>query len=204
MKHYDFTIDLEMEINELAHINMVNGAEKIRDSYEMDAELISERLSESQELMQAASENGFSEADVKEDPIKVLAEIYYDGYYDLIDYSDLMDVAKGEDDCWRLAEDALIDLAAPTLTKFFKDLHDFVEEKEIEIETYILEDDYFALRFDVEDELEEIIDEHVDELFNEYAGSLDGEVFYTFHEKHTDTVLCQLQLEYDFINRAMI
>lgn len=204
MKHYDFTIDLEMEINELAHINMVNGAEKIRDSYEMDAELISERLSESQELMQAASENGFSEADVKEDPIKVLAEIYYDGYYDLIDYSDLMDIAKGEDDCWRLAEDALIDLAAPTLTKFFKDLHDFVEEKEIEIETYILEDDYFALRFDVEDELEEIIDEYVDELFNEYAGSLDGEVFYTFHEKHTDTVLCQLQLEYDFINRAMI
>lgn len=204
MKHYDFTIDLEMEINELAHIDMVNGAEKIRDSYEMDAELISERLSESQELMQAASENGFSEADVKEDPIKVLAEIYYDGYDDLIDYSDLMDVAKGEDDCWRLAEDALIDLAAPTLTKFFKDLHDFVEEKEIEIETYILEDGYFALRFDVEDELEEIIDKHVDELFNEYAGSLDGEVFYTFHEKHTDTVLCQLQLEYDFINRAMI
>lgn len=204
MAKYWSIADLRMEINELPNIDMINGAEKDFDSYSLDEELIAERLKESQKLIQAAQEAGFSKEEVQANPINTFADIYYGGDDLVIACSDIMDLAPEGDDCWTPAEEAFIKLSVPVLTKLYKDLYEFAKSKNTDITDFYSTDDYFSIEFEIDDSDEDMLYNYIDELVNKYSSMLGGEVFYTFHEKYTGITLFQLKLHDDFIEDILL
>ena len=193
MTHHNFIVDLAVEIHELPHVDMVNGAEKHFDTYEFDENLISDRLRENQEFIIAAKEYGFSEDDLNKSPFRVLSKMYYDGDTNLIE----------DEECWNEAEEAFKELVSPVLTKLFNELHDYLESQNAEINEFTIDKDYFKIDFTYDNE-DDTSENNIEKIISRYTDSLGGEIFYTFYEKHTNIILCQLKLSDDFVKRALL
>lgn len=196
--------DFSVEINDLPNIDMINGATKDVEFYALDEELIAERLRENQKLIQAAQEAGFSKDEVQANPISVFADVYYGGDDLIIEYGELMELTAEGESCWDPAEKAFSELATPVLTKLYKDLYDFAKSKNVNITNFDSSNDYFRIDCEMDDSDEDMVYDYINELVNKYSGSLGGEVFYTFYEKHTGIILCQLRLNDDFIEDILL
>lgn len=190
-----YSADFEETICEMRGVASCGGVNGMYEDHELDVDVFGERLLENQEFIMAAKEYGFLEDDIKEDPVQVLADMYYDG--DDLEFVDPFNELAGleDDDGWAQVEEAYTDLAKPVVAKAINEIKQFAEDRNLEIKSV----DDSSIELFVDDEIEdEIDDEIVENIIHKNAESISGR-FYDLYEKHTHTPLCYLSLSDEWV-----
>lgn len=191
MPKFSMNVYYDEIIAELRGIEVVNGGEKNIDFINLDVDMLADRLRENQEFIMAAKEYGFLEDDINSDPVQALADIYYDGDIDLVEGGSLAEMSIDGEECWEVATEALEECMKPHLEKMIKELVQWVEDNGGEILERTSHDVEFEL------DLGEWDNDHIPVYAGEVldnASNLSSEIFYSFYEKHTHTLMYQLEI----------
>lgn len=187
-------------IHAMRGIEAHGSASGTNGCYEFDVDDFGEKLLENQEFIMAAKEYGFSENDIKSDPFKCLAEVYYGGEdVDCIDpFRDLAGLQSNED--WSEVTEAYTSLAKPKVEKAIKEIKEYADEKGYKI-TDISD---HSIEFEIDDTVKDEVNQEIFQtIIWPKAKSICGD-FYNFYEKHTHTFICSLCLSEEWVEDFMI